>query len=510
VSNLRSLIAVFGLAVVVVTALPSAAGAGIWAPATTGTPSAITAIEYQSDTRFWFTTADGAIFKRRADGTFTRELDPIGVAFNDIEFQPGDGLIGLAVGDGGKVYRSADAGENWAPVTGIPVSNVGDGSGNKCTDVVPLGDVHFVRFAGAGRVWIGAGARQLARSQPVSASNVGLAGTWFDANRKTVPVVGDNCYIESAAPFADMAISANPDVAYIAMGGFGDKAFYTTNNLSSEAPAKPAEIANGMTSIGTLAIDPANPNRLWAVCGGCPYGNSGAQYTEDGYGTSHRISLGSGDWDTSNGPWDVDLAGGTVLMAGNAGMILNSIDGRKFHKQPADADLTTQDWRSVGVADATRAAVGGTNGKLVLSTTANSVPVAVVPPPPPPPPPPLPPPPSPKYRGTSKAIKVSDKYASYSFSVPRDCVAPGQTFTATMKWSRKKRKGNVFVKVSRVDFYLGTKRLVIDRKPPFSYRYKLVATQRRGSTIQLRARAFTKVKRGKAPTKSLRATIKVC
>ena len=39
---------------------------------------------------------------------------------------------------------------------------------------------------------------------------------------------------------------------------------------------------------------------------------------------------------------------------------------------------------------------------------------------------------------------------------------------------------------------------------------KVTASARRGSTIKLRARAFIKVKKGKAPKKSIRATIKVC
>jgi hypothetical protein len=69
---------------------------------------------------------------------------------------------------------------------------------------------------------------------------------------------------------------------------------------------------------------------------------------------------------------------------------------------------------------------------------------------------------------------------------------------------------DIVITVTRVDFYLGTKRIKIDRKAPFVYRYRVLVTQRSGSTIKLRARSSLKVKRGKAPTKSLRATIKVC
>ncbi len=137
------------------------------------------------------------------------------------------------------------------------------------------------------------------------------------------------------------------------------------------------------------------------------------------------------------------------------------------------------------------------------STITTPAPQPPATPPPPPPPPILP-------KATTKKVTVSDRYTSYSLSVPSGCVAPGQSFTATLRWKRKKRKGNVVVKVARVDFYLDKKRLKIDRKAPFAYRYRIAATKRPGSTIKLRARAFTKVRRGKAPKKSLNATIRVC
>ena len=123
---------------------------------------------------------------------------------------------------------------------------------------------------------------------------------------------------------------------------------------------------------------------------------------------------------------------------------------------------------------------------------------------------PRPAPPPASYAGANRNVTVSDRNASYRFSVPKSCVAPGQAFTTTLRWAKRKRKGNLFVKVARVDFYLGSKRLTIDRKAPFVKRYRIVATQVRGSVINIRARAFIKVRRGRAPTKSLRAAIRVC
>ena len=114
------------------------------------------------------------------------------------------------------------------------------------------------------------------------------------------------------------------------------------------------------------------------------------------------------------------------------------------------------------------------------------------------------------YNGPQTSVNSSDANATYTLGVPRSCVAPGQRFRVTLRWKRQKRKGNLFVKVRRTDFYLGTKKLRTDSKPAFTYTYNVTPTQRPGTKITLRARAFIKVKRGKSPTKSIRATIRIC
>src|SRR5205823_18917 len=86
----------------------------------------------------------------------------------------------------------------------------------------------------------------------------------------------------------------------------------------------------------------------------------------------------------------------------------------------------------------------------------------------------------------------------------------GLRFRVTLRWKRQRRKGNLFVKVRRTDFYLGAKRLKIDLRAPFLYTYRVLVTQPAGSTITVRARAFIKVKRGKSPKKSLRVKVGVC
>jgi hypothetical protein len=355
------------------------ASAGIWTEVPSGTSSTITAIEYQSDTRFWFTTAGGEIWRRRADLSGFQRVHGGGATLNDIEFQPGGGQLGFAVGVGGTVLRSTDGGATWSAVTGILVSNVGDGSGNKCTRTdEPLGTVNFVRFAGPNRVWIGGPRRQIASSQPLNPANVGATGFWYDANRKSPPVALDNCYIEQADGFADMFATASPDIFYIAAAN-SDQAVFSTDNLRSETTTLDGEVANGLTTAGAMAGDPGSPNRMWGVSP-APYGNSTMQYTEDGWGTSRWVTLldeTAHPW-PSVGPYDVAFNGGTVLAAGNGNFVIHSTNGRDFWWNGADGAGT--DWRAVALASATQGAIGGTGGKLALTTQAATLPIPVTPP----------------------------------------------------------------------------------------------------------------------------------
>jgi len=150
------------------------------------------------------------------------------------------------------------------------------------------------------------------------------------------------------------------------------------------------------------------------------------------------------------------------------------------------------------------------------SSEVRFLPFGPTPPAPPPAPPqqvpqtPQTPAPPARYAGPVRPLTVSDRRASYTLTVPRSCVLPGQSFRVTLKWKRKKRKGNLFVKVRRADFYLERSRIKIDRRAPYVHTYTVRAGQVPGSTINLRARAFIKMKRGKSPTKSIRAKVKVC
>ena len=118
--------------------------------------------------------------------------------------------------------------------------------------------------------------------------------------------------------------------------------------------------------------------------------------------------------------------------------------------------------------------------------------------------------PGPLYPGPKRTVTTTVPGAELGLDVPKGCVRPGQKFRVTLRFRKQRRKGNLFVKVRRVDFSQGTKLKLRDRKAPFTYTFKVQASQKPGSSVTVRARAFIKVTRGKAPKKSIKTTVKVC
>jgi spore coat-associated protein N len=143
-----------------------------------------------------------------------------------------------------------------------------------------------------------------------------------------------------------------------------------------------------------------------------------------------------------------------------------------------------------------------TSVRLVWTATADA------PAPAPPGPPPAPPGATPSSAPQTTSITAAG--AIVTLTVPGGCVRPGSVFRAKLGWKRQKRKGAVFVKVRRTDFYVGSRRVLLDRRPPFVARMSVPLSAVPGSTLTVRARAFIKVRRGHSPTKSIRATLRIC
>ena len=116
----------------------------------------------------------------------------------------------------------------------------------------------------------------------------------------------------------------------------------------------------------------------------------------------------------------------------------------------------------------------------------------------------------PRPVATVKTTTVTASGAKLSLGTPRACVPAGGTFVVTLKFAKVKKKGNIFIKVFRVDFSgTGIKR-TIDKRAPFRKTLRVKVGTRKGAKVSVRARAFMKVSRGKSPTKSIRASVTVC
>lgn len=92
---------------------------------------------------------------------------------------------------------------------------------------------------------------------------------------------------------------------------------------------------------------------------------------------------------------------------------------------------------------------------------------------------------------------------------PATCVPANTSFTAVLSFKRSSRKGALFVKVTRTDFFIDGTRKKIDRRAPFRQRLT-VKKLKAGTKHTLKARAYIKVKRGKSPKKSISTSFTVC
>ncbi len=105
---------------------------------------------------------------------------------------------------------------------------------------------------------------------------------------------------------------------------------------------------------------------------------------------------------------------------------------------------------------------------------------------------------------------ASVRGARLTLTVPSGCVDPGGRLSASVTWKRKKVKHNRFVRVRRTSFYIGSKRVRTDGRSPFRQKVKLASSAKAGSTVTLRARVYTKVSKGRAPTKTITTKVGVC
>lgn len=343
-------------------AVASSAHASIWTPLESGTTDEISAIEYQTPTRFWFATTNGRIYSRRPNGSLAQELSAPGVVFNDIAAQRDGGVV-LAVGNDGEIWRSFDDGRSFRRVTGLPSIPAGGCPGNGPGR--PFGHAYSVAFASDSRVYVTGSDFAILRSDD--------AGSTFREVNKRSSV---SCRVGQgdAGTAVTDAEFLNEDVGYF-IGASFPAHYKTADGLTGVSPGRGQALGAVSGSYPRLALDRTNPTRQWVAgrCGGClSYTTTeGLTWSPASYPNGGRVGFLR--------PYDIEYSWGTVLAAGDGGQIVTSLDGVHFWFQPADGALENADWHAVDLADAARGAVGGPHGKLAITDLAYTLPDTVAP-----------------------------------------------------------------------------------------------------------------------------------
>jgi photosystem II stability/assembly factor-like uncharacterized protein len=343
-------------------ALAAPASAGIWTEIPSGTTQNITAIDYQSDDRFWIATAGGQILYREG-GVFKPAAGLSGsITFNDIAFEPGSN-VGLAVGNGNNVWRSNDGGRNWSKLT-LTTRDQNCFSPVASPPTVPIGDIFTVAWGANSVVYLGGADKTVLRSQ-----SDGAPGTFAEVN-KVASACRFNASVSDIFFFPGSTSRNNETLYFQARAAFG-KIFYSADGLQSAATPRDESI-NGTETNTNLAVDPVNTNRVWATnqCGfTCMY------YSEDSAANFDCVCTIRNEGSENQIAWfDIEYAGGSIVAAGRGGQIVNSIDGVNFFYNKADGALATKDWFAVAMASGSAAAVGGQGGSLVVTGLANTTP----------------------------------------------------------------------------------------------------------------------------------------
>lgn len=112
------------------------------------------------------------------------------------------------------------------------------------------------------------------------------------------------------------------------------------------------------------------------------------------------------------------------------------------------------------------------------------------------------------------STKVTEGDTDLLLGLPRGCLPAGDVrVTLTQKARKVKRRRStgkrVVVKVTRVDFSIDGRNVKTDRRAAFTQTLRLVGLAP-GSTHEVRARAFLKVRSGKQRTRSIRRKVKIC
>jgi hypothetical protein len=374
--------------------------------------------------------------------------------------------------------RSTDGGVTWS--TGMPIYKPKPGStGIVGTDkgepvLFPDGEVTIASFNGGGNVF--AARLDGAEAGGGTVADFQDAASTFKYDIQAVPTPdGGMIAVAHDGPgyFWTMAPGADPS----ATSSWGPPVQFT-------AATDETGIASGASGVYALTVEPGGSFRhvLIRKFGAGSFGAPVEAESVQGYLTDLTEApsgIVAGAWRTNGSP-------------NNRVRFTSSTDGSAFTTQTIllgkdiffDLDLSVAN-------DGKGFAVWRGDDKTINMTSTDPVVDENAPP------------------GTGTTV-VEYPNATITLGGVKGCINPGGKTTVRLGFKRKKKKGNVWIKVFRVDFSQDGKLLKKVKKPPFKRTIKVKATQPKGSFIEVRARAFIKVHRGKTPKKSVRVRIPVC
>jgi photosystem II stability/assembly factor-like uncharacterized protein len=353
----------FALALIALTPAAAARAASLWTPLPTGTTDTISAVAWPTASTLVFATTAGHVFRETSPDVFGQSTVSPGapLGFTDIAMSA-DGTKGVAVGPSGALYDSTDSGATWSA---DPAPTDYGRCGLTYTPAPLIDDLYSARFADASTVYVTGNNTDILRSTD--------GGAHFTEINKSLSGGNVACKLDPNEPLSDSAwLDANH--GFFMSEWFGDL-YATVDGLATPITSHKSEALDSYMTPARMALDTADPTRMWAVagypsCGTLCFvgstdgGSSWNPVTYDG----HQVAL-----------HDISNSGTTVVAVGDGGDIYTSPDGSKFYRQVADAPYSANNWRAVAVLNSTTAVVGGANGVLLATTKANQTPDTIPP-----------------------------------------------------------------------------------------------------------------------------------
>lgn len=334
--------------------------ASVWRTSPSGTTATISSIAYPTPGNVVFATAAGQIYYGGPAGFKPAAMNPANyTALTRVAMSP-DGTRGVAVGLGGKIYFSADAGHTWNLET--PPAEV-QGS---CTTYQPstgplTDDLSDVQYADANTVYIAGASYDVLKSTD--------GGATFTEVNKVLAGDVPSCKVGQVSAF-DFLDASNGFLGVI-------HSLYATPNGINGTNGTNAEIG-GLTSnmyFLTVAVDHRNPQHMVAATTGT-----------NGLGFDSQVSVDGGrTWNEPTWPYPGPVMrgaatkGGTALLVGNAGALYDTTDFRSWAKQAGPATAPAADWTTVAMLDGSHAVAGGAKGEIAFTDAADKTTLASAP-----------------------------------------------------------------------------------------------------------------------------------